>query len=69
MSLEYARLQRENEELRKIIAAAKEALDVIEVIKEEDGQVQEDHSAGGLSLECRDCLSGIVYLYFCTYRQ
>ena len=43
-------------------------MDVIEVIKEEDGQVQADHSAGGgLSLECKDCLSGIAifYLFWC----
>ena len=43
-------------------------MDVIEVIKEEDGQVQADHSAGGgLSLECRDCLSGIADFYLFWY--
>lgn len=59
--MEYARLQKENENLRKIIASAKEALGGIEIVNKDDevinGQAQKKKKYG-LTLECRDCLSG-----------
>ena len=61
LSMEYARLQKENENLRKIIASAKEALGGIEIVSKDDelksGQAQKKKKYG-LTLECRDCLSG-----------
>ena len=64
LSMEYARLQKENENLRKIIASAKEALGGIEIVNKDD-EVTSDQAPKkkkyGLTLECRDCLSGWVF--------
>ena len=51
LSLEYVRLQKENTELRKIIAAAKEALKDIEIITNEvDVEHSETKKKYGLSI-------------------
>ena len=64
--MEYARLQKENENLRKIIASAKEALGGIEIVNKDDevinGQAQKKKKYG-LTLECRDCLSGDSFFF------
>ena len=67
LSMEYARLQKENENLRKIIASAKEALGDIEIVNKDDevinGQAPKKKKYG-LTLECRDCLSGDFFAHF-----
>ena len=63
LSLEYVRLQKENEELKKIIEAAKEALGQVEIVP--DGQNEELEGSGSksekkrITNECKNCLSSV----------
>lgn len=68
LSMEYARLQQENHELRAIIDAAQEALSVV-VDPDEQPKKTTDSEGGeeegkskkktGVSVECRDCLASV----------
>ena len=64
LSMEYVRIQKENEELKRIIEAAKEALGQVEIVSEsqllEESEINEkDQKKKGISDQCKNCLSSV----------
>jgi len=60
LSLEYVKLQRENEDLRKIINVAKEALGVLEIATLSEDEMDPNKKKSRIvSEECKGCLSSV----------
>merc|ERR1711970_1246 len=58
LSMEYAKVQKENEDLRKIIEAAKDALGVLEIANlSEDEEESGKKKSRIVTEECKGCLS------------
>ena len=65
LSMEYVRIQKENEELKRIIEAAKEALGQVEIVSEaqrndeNEGDTEKSKKKKRISDECKNCLSSV----------